>query len=142
MTITINQTYFYYWIIAIVFETIYVYVSFKIEWKKVKKKEEQYSTVIAIIKAYKEQATYKLLWKKIFNPITYVAVYILFCITSPIFFPFSLFKLIRKMFGYKTKLEKQSEIENQKAEEARKRHEEWMKTEGDMMPDQQPIKHE
>lgn len=125
MTFTINITFLYYWIIAIVFETIYCYFIFKTGWNKAKQNE----TFTIIVNSLKELASFKLLWKSVFNPVTYIIVYLILCLVAPILFPYSLFKIIRKLFG-KTKLEKQAEKETESYEASQERSEDFMENEG------------
>lgn len=130
MTITINETFFYYWIIAIVFETLYSFISIKTQWRKLKKNTQTYQTLMIMKDTFKQVASTKLLWKSIFSPATYIAGYIILCLVAPIFFPFSMFKILRKAIFGKNKLEKKSEEEEKAFDEARQRSEDFMKNEG------------
>lgn len=135
MTITINETFLYYWLCTVIFETIYSYIAFKIALKQFKKNVEQYEFFMIIIKQLKQMASVKLLWKIIFNPFTYIIVYLIFCFITPLLTPFSLFRLLKKIVGYKTELEKKAKSEEKAMEEAQLISKEWMKNEGYNHPD-------
>jgi len=121
-----------YIIIAVIFEAIYFVVSFKKGLKKFKQKPE-YEQYKAFYKSLMSSASMMLLKTKIWNWYTVSFVMIpLFIFVSPFLFPSSLFSLIKKMFGYKSKLEKKAEVEEKLSEEASIKAKEWMKNEGDM----------
>ena len=130
MTITINETFFYYWICSIIFETVYSYITFKIAWKKLKKKSEQYEMIMMFIEQIKKLASVQLAFKMIFNRFNYITGYLIFCILSPLLAPISLIRLFKKIVGYKTDLEKKVIEEEKKMEEAERKSKEWMETEG------------
>lgn len=139
MTITINAYVLYYWAFAIVFETIYSYITFKQAWKKLKKTVEAHEYVMDMINAVKQMASAKFLWKKIFSPYGYFIGYLIFCIVAPFLFIASLVTLSKKLIGYKSKLEKDAEVEEKMAEEAQKEAKEWMANEGCCVDDEPEI---
>lgn len=137
MKIEINETLIYYWLFAIIFETIYCWITLKIVWYKFKKKSpQQHDYVLALIDSFKQNPSIYIVWKKIFNPFGYTAIYVIFCIIAPIFFPFSLIILLKKMVGYKSKLEKKAYA----MEQAYDKSQEWLKNEGREMPEQYELK--
>lgn len=126
MTLIINKFFLYYWLFSIVFETIYaVYI-----WKDWSKKIKSNEFIIMLKKAIEYSASLQLLFKTIFNPVTYIMMYIIFVLISPLLFPASLFGIIKRATGYKSKLERKSEEEIKRMEQAKKRSEEFMRTEG------------
>jgi predicted membrane protein len=131
MTITINENILYYWIFSITFETIYCYVNLSISWNQFKK-NKKYEIVTDIINQFKQQASFQLIWKIIFNPFSIFVAYIIFCIISPILLPFSLITLFKKMIGYKSPLQKRAEQEKKDMEESESKSKEWMKNEGEV----------
>lgn len=103
MTITINETFFYYWLVAILFSTIYYYKKIKTQWKKLKSETDSYGIFMMLINKFKQEASYKRLLKQIFNPINYILIYLIFCFISPILFPITILRLIIKnLFKRKT----------------------------------------
>ncbi len=132
MTITINQTFLYYWLFAIIFETIYNYITFTTEWSKFKKRleAEEYAIYKELFNQYKQMSSIQLIWRKVFNPMSYFVGYIIFCIVTPIILPMSLITLFKKLIGYKSDLQKRAEMEGKRMEEANEREHEWMKNEG------------
>lgn len=98
MTIIINEAFFYYWALAIVFESILWYIS----WKKLKKDSLRYETIIIMMKTLKKT--------QLINPIAYIIFILFFFYVSPIIFPYSLFGIIRKLFR-KKKLDKLDKLE-------------------------------
>ena len=129
MTITINETFLYYWIFAIAFLIIYYYVTIKAGWNQLKQQVELYSTLTVIFNSLKETASFRLLLKRIFSPVTYIAVFLILCLIAPILFPYSLFRIIRSILG-KTKLDKESLKEEIAIENSQKHAENFMKNEG------------
>ncbi len=123
-----------YIILSVVFESIYLFFGIKNFKNKLKLKPE-YAQYTSIYYALLERPSIQLLKQRLWNWYTITFIFTpLFIILSPFLLPPSLFSLIKKLFGYKSKLEKEAEIEEKSAEEARIRAEEWMKNEGDMNP--------
>ena len=81
-----------------------------------------------------KSASLKLLYKRILSPIGFIIGFVMFSFITPILFPFSLWRLFKKLIGYKSKLEKESEKETQAYEKAVEKSEEFLKNEGNAMP--------
>lgn len=124
MTITISPIYFYYWIFSVVFESIYIYI----QWVRFKRKGELYDRIMEIKSAMLQSASFKFMYKKIFNPFVITAFLIFFSIVSMFMLPLSLWELFKKLIGYKSKLEKQADEEAA----AYARAKDFMKDEGDI----------
>ncbi len=123
-----------YVIISVIFESIYIYVSFKKGLKKFKQ-NPNYEQFKAFYQALFSSASMMLLKTKFWNWYTISFVITpLFIFVCPFLFPSSLFSVLKKSVGYKSELEKKAEIEEKSMEEARKKSEEFMKNEGDMNP--------
>ena len=123
-----------YAVIAVIFEAIYIYIEFKKGLNKLKQKPE-YEHYKSFYKAIFSTASMMLLKSKIWNWYTITFVFIpLFIFVSPFLFPSSLFSLIKKVFGYKSKLENKADIEEKLSEEASIKAKEWMENEGDINP--------
>lgn len=120
-----------YWIFAVLFETIYLYFG----WQRAKKQLLANTGIQMFVSIAKQNANYQSLKRKIWNPYTIIFVAIpLGIIVSPFLLPLSLFSLVKKIIGYKTKLEKAAEEERKRFEESEKKHKEWMEKEGDINP--------
>lgn len=130
MTITINIYFFYYWLIAIIYETI----NFIIIWKKFKKKTEQHEFFNAYKEALKRSASLQWLWKAIFSPVGFSLGFMFMCTVSPIMFPFSLITLFKKLIGYKSDLEKKVDVEQESYERAKRKSDDFMNNEEIILP--------
>ncbi len=123
-----------YTIVSTIFETIYLIISIKKGLKKFKQKPE-YEYLKAFIQQLFLSAPMKrakeMFWNWYTIPFVLTPIFIFVC---QFLFPLSLFGLIKKSLGIKTKLQKESEAEEKSIEESKKKHDEWMKTEGDMNP--------
>jgi len=134
MTITINLTIFYCWLTIAVFEAVYTYIS----WLKFKKALKQQEFAKMVVEAYKQSPSFKLMVRIIFNPISCVILFSLFVIVSPLSFIWTIFGLSKKVIGYKSKLQKESEAELAAIEKAKKHSEDFMKNEGRGIDYEQP----
>lgn len=121
-----------YWIFSVIYESINIYFLRKSFLKKANEIDG-----IKLVKQYfMESANFQNVKQKIWNPFTIIFGFTpLFIIISPFLLPLSLFSLIKKLTGYKTKLEKRAEAETKAMEEAQKRNEEWLRTEGERLPE-------
>lgn len=128
MTITIAQPVLYYMAISIVFETVFTAYQFKKEYEKLKKYSDTFEIIKSCYKQLKQTATFKLLFKSVFSPLTFIVMYIFFCIYAVIHFPVTIIKSIRKIF-YKTELEKKAEEENRLMEEFYNKKQEFLRNE-------------
>jgi len=126
MTITINEYLLYYWAFAIVFETIYVYIIYKIWIRPIKEKGDPYTILKEIFNSSKQASIFSLL----FNPYSYFVMYVLFCILTPLLFPMSLFSIIKKIVGWKSKKQKREAVEGKAYQEAKKAEDEYQKNGG------------
>lgn len=111
---------------AIVYEAITVYVG----WKKLKKQFAGNEMIMMIKQGIMQSAQGKMMKKIIFSPPTFIFAGIAFIIASPLMLPFSVWSHVKKLLGYKSKLQKQAESETKAMEEAKKQSDEFMKTEG------------
>jgi hypothetical protein len=128
MTLTIHPYFLYYWLFAIVFCSVHNFIELRTGLRKLKT-EEKFAQLRTIFDHFKQQASMQFLWKQIVNPFSISVAYLIFCIVTPVLLPRTLFKLGKKATGYKTKLEKKAEQETKDMEEAKKRSEEFMRTE-------------
>lgn len=103
------QIFIIYWIYTIIVETIYYYNLIKSEIKKLKAVPEYDLYFKAVIEQIKQVAYMRLSFKRMFNPFTYILMYLVFCIFCPILFPYNIFNRIKRIFGYKSELEKRAE---------------------------------
>lgn len=126
MTITLNSTILYYWLAVSIFEAVYFYIS----WRKFKKQARNNQFVKILIEVYKSSPSCKLLLRIVFNPATILIIIGLFILFSPLSFIWSLIAIFKKAIGYKSKLQKESDIEIAEIERAKKKSEEFMKNEG------------
>ena len=139
MTITINTYFLFYWICAIVFETIYVYTL----WKEAKKQMVKYPMLMTFKETFMKTAGLQLVYNMLFSPPTFILGFVLLCFASPLIFPFSLLTLFKKLIGYKSKLEKQADDITESYEKSKKESEEFMKNEDRRnVETEQPIKNE
>lgn len=98
-------------------------------WRKFKKKmdEPQFQMVKGVVMSIKSAQSLK---KKIFNPFTLIFIGIpMLIIISPFLFPLTIISMIKKLLFGKSKLEKQAEAEMNALSEARRRSEQFMRTE-------------
>lgn len=130
MTITIPISVLYCW----AFITAAEFVSMYFSYKSFKKKIAENELFLVLKAAYVQSPSWQLLYKQLFNPATYIFVGVLFALLSPLLFISSLFTGVKKLIGYKSPLQKKAEAEAlalQKArDEAIKRSEEFMRSEG------------
>ena len=139
MTFTISQPLFYYWIFAIIFEAIYCFYL----WKQAKKKIAKNAVVMLFINTMKTIPSLQLILNKIIGPLGFSVGFVLLSIVSPIMFPFSVLTLLKKLIGYKSRLEKKAEEHEkmyEKAEADAKRHSDnFMRNEGRFFETEEPI---
>ena len=122
-------------ILYIVVSVIYNVIGFIIAYKQLMNKIEGIDVLKGMKQMFLQSAQIKLLKSKIWNWYTILFLGVpLFIFISPFLFPLSLFKLIKKTFGYKSKLQKESEIEEKLMQDSQKKSEEFMKNEGDINP--------
>ena len=129
MTFTINEYFIYYWIFSILFECTYLFFEFRKLRNKYNTKPE-YEQVRLIVNTYMQMAAIKLLYKKVVSPVGLIGSFVFLSIVSPFVFPFTLISLFKTLIGYKSKLEKQVELETKQFEEAKKWSDDFMKNEG------------
>lgn len=121
-----------YVIIAVIFESIYLIISWKKSKKEIEKKEQIKVFLNVMKRIYSQSASIKALKEKIWNWYTIPLVITpLFIIVASLIFPFTLFTVTRKGLGIKTELEKKAEVERKLMDEAQKKSEEFMKNEGE-----------
>jgi superfamily I DNA/RNA helicase len=121
MTIFIPQSLFYYYLLSVVFESIYLYIIFNKNWKQIKENKTLYSFFNLLVDQFKKMKSTQFIIKQIFNVRGYFIAFIIICFIAPFLFPFSLFSLFKKIIGYKSKLEKQANEEARKVKEAQEK---------------------
>lgn len=138
MTITIHPIMLYYWAFSIVFLTIYYYFDLKNNWNKFKKNAEAYQFLKAVYENLKQSPSVKFMIKQILSFKFLFSLYLVFCIISPILMIFTTFSIVKKLIGYKSKLQKEAEEEVKKVEEAKKEQDDWLRNEG-VFADEEPL---
>lgn len=108
-----------------------------------KKKWEANPDFLMFKTVFFSSPSFKLLWKSIYSPFGFFLAFSFLSIISPVLFLFSAKTLFLKLIGYKSKLEKEAEIEAKNIEEAHakaKAYSEWfMKNEGRGEPPITPL---
>jgi len=125
MNIYLSSEVLIIWLSIFIFEVIHLYIN----WVNFKKKMKKNETVMFMVEAFKKSPNFLRLWKMIYNPFTLFVLLMILAIISPVVFIFSAFSLLKKLVGYKSKLQKQAEAEEKAMEEAKKKSEEFMKNE-------------
>ncbi|MFA7307643.1 MAG: hypothetical protein WC026_13325 [Hyphomicrobium sp.] len=126
MTPTIKLILICYWTFTVLYESIFIVI----EWKRFKKKMEKNEMIQVLKMTYQQSAQMQLFWKRIWSPLGFFVGFTFLCITSPVLFVFSVQTLLKKLFGYKSALEKRAEEEAKMMEEAQQKRDEFMRTEG------------
>ncbi len=126
MTITIHPFIIYYCLFTLAYEAIYILYSYKQAMKS--QQAQQFLTLMKDY--YNNSPSVRMVYKTIMSPAGFIFAFIIVFLVSPFMFPFSLYALIKKLFGIKSNLEKEAEKEAKQFEELKKRQEEFMKTEG------------
>ena len=128
-----------YIVIAVIFQTIYTIISYKKALKKFKQKHE-YDFLKHFYEDFFSSPSMRSLKLKIWNWYTIMFVFIPMSIfICQFLFPFSLLSIIKKLLGYKSKLQKEVDIEEKEMDEASKKHDEFMRTESDINPNMEEI---
>lgn len=135
MTIHINTYFLYYWLVAIIGVSIELYFIYK----SGKKKLTQMGIMPMITGYLSHSPSLQLIRKTIFSPLGFILGSVFLIIVAPFMFPFSVITGIKKIVGYKSKLEKQADAEEKQMEEAmaasKRESAEFMKNEVREMPD-------
>ncbi len=88
-----------------------------------------------IFHSIKQSPSYAKIQKLIYNPFIIIIGLIVFAIICPILFPLAIFSILKKLIGYKTKLEIEAEQQLKAMEESKRQSEEFIKNEGVQMDD-------
>lgn len=103
-------------------------------YKGLKKKVEQMGVMPMISGYLNQSASLQLIKGSILSPFGFVLGSLLLIIVAPFMFPFSVITGLKKLVGYKSKLEKKADAEEKQMEEAmaasKKQSAEFMKSEG------------
>lgn len=128
MTITINLYFICYWAVSIIIEAAGMYWGFK----TVKKELEKKPMAMMIWNSLKTSmpANLEKMRKIIFGPTGYILGFVFLAIASPFMLPFTLIRHFKKAIGYKSKSDKQADVETKQMEEAEISAKEFMKHEG------------
>lgn len=134
MTISFPTVFLHYWLFTIVFETIYQYIAISYVYKDFKQ-SPVYEAYMPILNSFKEIPQWNTLMKAIFNPATYITVYVIFCMVTPILFVFTVITNIRKLLFGKSLPDKHAEqFFKDKVEESQKINDDFMQNEGAFNP--------
>ena len=126
MTISFTTAFLYYWLFTIVFETIYQYIAISYVYKDFKQ-SQVYEAYKPILNFFKEIPQWNVLMKAIFNPATYITVYVIFCMVTPILFVFTVINNIGKLLFGKSLPDKHAEqFFKDKVEESQKINNDFM----------------
>ncbi len=125
MTIHISIYIFYYWLLAFVAESIYMFITFN-QFKKANKR--QWAELVSYKNMFKnaQSPSMRMAYKTITGPIGIVGFIIIVILSSPFTVITWLWRLCKKAAGYKTELETEVERELKAIEQEEKERQEWI----------------
>ncbi len=125
MTITISTTalyFLYYWAFTFVFESIYKGITIRKQIKKLSARPE----FAAFKMMFTMNPALQLVKKLALSPPMFIIYAAVMIFAAPVLFPFTLFSATRRLFGYKSAMEKMEEI----SERAKAQSDDFMRNEG------------